>query len=49
VLARPNKWSKQLAEVHQNHDVHVVGVALDYMRIRMKSGLEGYIRIGALE
>jgi len=49
VLARPNKWSKQLAEVHQGHDVHVVGVALNYMRIEMKSGVQGYIRIGALE
>ena len=34
VLARPNKWAKQLAEVHQGHDVHVVGVALNYMRIQ---------------
>ena len=49
VLARPNKWAKQLAEVHQGHDVHVVGVALNYMRIQMKSGLEGYIAISALE
>jgi hypothetical protein len=49
VLARPNKWAKQLAEVHQGHDVHVVGVALNYMRIRMKSGLEGYITVSALE
>jgi hypothetical protein len=49
VLSRPNKWAKELAEVHQGHDVHVVGVALNYMRIRMKSGLEGYIAITALE
>jgi hypothetical protein len=49
VLERPNKWAKQLAIVHQGHDVHVVGVALDYMKIQMKSGLEGYIRAHALE
>jgi uncharacterized protein YgiM (DUF1202 family) len=49
VLARPNKWAKELAEVHQGHDVHVIGVALNYMRIQMKSGLEGYIAITALE
>ena len=49
VLARPNKWAKPLAEVHQGHDVHVVGVALSYMKIRMKSGLEGYIVTTALE
>ena len=49
VLERPNKWAKQLATVHQGHDVHVVGVALDYMKIQMKSGLEGYIATRALE
>lgn len=49
VLARPNKWARQLAEVHQGHDVQVIGVALNYMRIRMKSGLEGYITVKSLE
>lgn len=49
VLERPNKWAKQLAIVHQGHDVHVVGVALSYMKIQMKSGLEGYITTRALE
>jgi hypothetical protein len=49
VLERPNKWAKQLAMVHQGHDVHVVGVALSYMKIQMKSGLEGYITTRALE
>jgi hypothetical protein len=49
VLERPNKWAKQLAMVHQGHDVHVVGVALNYMKIKMKSGLEGYITVRALE
>jgi hypothetical protein len=49
VLERPNKWAKQLAMVHQGHDVHVVGVALSYMKIQMKSGLEGYIMTRALE
>jgi len=49
VLERPDKWAKQLATVHQGHDVHVVGVALSYMKIQMKSGLEGYITARALE
>jgi hypothetical protein len=35
--------------VHQGHAVHVVGIALSYMKIRMKSGLEGYIPSSALE
>jgi hypothetical protein len=49
VLEKPNRWAKKLAEVHQGHNVHVVGLALNYMRIRMKSGLEGFIPITALE
>jgi len=49
VLEKPNKWSKKLSEVHKGHNVHVVGVALDYTKIRMKSGLEGYIPMSALE
>jgi len=49
VLEKPNRWGKKLAEVHQGHNVHVVGIALNYMQIRMKSGLEGYIPTTALE
>ena len=49
VLDKPNRWARKLAEVHQGHNVHVVGVSLNYMRIRMKSGLEGYIPISSLE
>ena len=49
VLEKPNRWAKKLAEVHQGRNVHVVGLALNYMKIRMKSGLEGFIPISALE
>ncbi len=49
VLEKPNRWAKKLSEVHKGHDVHVVGIALNYMKIRMKSGLEGFIPITALE
>jgi hypothetical protein len=49
VLDAPNRWGRKLAEVHHGHAVHVIGVALNYMRIRMKSGLEGYISSSALE
>jgi hypothetical protein len=49
VLDKPNRWGKKVAEVHQTHNVHIVGVALNYMKIRMKSGLEGYIPSTALE
>ncbi len=49
VLDAPNHWGRELSEVHQGHAVHVVGVALSYMKIKMKSGLEGYIPASALE
>ena len=49
VLDKPNRWAKKVAEVHQGKNVHVVGLALNYTRIRMKNGLEGYIPITALE
>jgi hypothetical protein len=49
VLAEPNRWAKKVAEVHRGHDVHVIGVALGYMQIRMKSGLVGFIPASALE
>lgn len=49
VLDAPNRWGRKLAEVHQGHAVHVIGISLNYMRVRMKSGLEGYITSSALE
>jgi hypothetical protein len=49
VLDQPNRFGKKLAEVHKTHNVHVVGLALNYMKIRMKNGLQGYIPITALE
>jgi hypothetical protein len=49
VLSQPNRYGKKLSEVHQGHDVHVIGVSMNYVRIRMKSGLEGYIPMTAAE
>jgi uncharacterized protein YgiM (DUF1202 family) len=49
VLDVPNRWGKKVSQVHQGHAVHVVGVALNYMKIRMHSGMEGYIPSSALE
>ncbi|MBF6570085.1 MAG: hypothetical protein IVW54_14545 [Candidatus Binataceae bacterium] len=49
VRAEPNQWAAKLAAVHRGHDVHIIGMALSYMKIRMKNGLEGYIPTTALE
>jgi uncharacterized protein YgiM (DUF1202 family) len=49
VYDKPNRWAKKVSEVHKGHSVHVVGLALSYMKIKMKSGLEGFIPTSALE
>ena len=49
VLSQPNRYGKRLSEVHQGHDVHVIGVSMNYLKIRMKNGLEGYIAMTATE
>jgi hypothetical protein len=49
VLASPNHAAKKVAEVHKGKNVHVVGVALSYMKIQMKDGTEGFIPISALQ
>jgi len=49
VLDAPNKWGKKVAEVHQGHNVQVTGIALNYLQIKMKSGLVGYIPMTAVQ
>lgn len=49
VLDAPNKWARKLSEVHRQHNVHAVGIALNYMRIRMKSGVTGFIPVSSLQ
>jgi len=49
VYSQPNRWGSVLAQVHQGHDVHVVGSALSYVKIQMKSGLEGFVPMTALQ
>jgi hypothetical protein len=49
VLSAPSRYGNKLAAVHKGHSVHVVGVSLNHMKIKMKNGLEGYIPISALE
>lgn len=49
VLDAPNRFGKKLAEVHHGHAVHVVGISLNYLKIKMHSGLEGFIPSSALE
>lgn len=49
VVDAPSRFGKKLSEVHKGHAVHVTGVALSYLQIRMRSGLLGFIPASALE
>jgi Bacterial SH3 domain len=49
VLSQPNRYGKKLSEVHQGHDIHAIGVSMNYIKIRMKSGLEGYVPMTVAE
>ncbi len=49
VLDKPTHWATKVSAVHRGHNVHVIGMALNYAKIKMKSGLEGYIPISALQ
>jgi hypothetical protein len=49
VLSEPSHYGKKISEVHRGHDVHVVGLSLNYMKIRMRDGVEGFIPATALE
>ncbi len=49
VLEKPNRWAKKVSEVHRGYYVHVIGIALNYMQIKMKNGLVGFIHVTALQ
>jgi hypothetical protein len=49
VYDRPNRWGKKLSEVHRGHSIHVIGIALEYLKIKMKDGTEGFVPTVALQ
>jgi hypothetical protein len=49
VYAQSHLSSQQLTTVHRGRNVHVVGVEFSFLKIRMKSGLEGFIPVQAVE
>jgi hypothetical protein len=48
VFDQPNRWSRRISEVHTGFLVHVIGVAPGYVKIVMRSGLEGYVSTKAV-
>jgi hypothetical protein len=49
VYSEPNRWAKHVAQVHKGHNVHVVGITPNYIKVKMKRGLEGFVPIAAVE
>jgi hypothetical protein len=49
VVSEPSRYGHKVSEVHRGHDVHVVATSLNYLKIRMKDGLEGFIPMSAVE
>jgi len=49
VRADPTRWGAPIAEVHKGHNVQVVGVSLNYLKIKMRNGREGYVVDSAFE
>jgi hypothetical protein len=49
VYSAPNEFAGKVAEVHRGRYVHVVGQALNYLKIRMKDGTEGYVPMAAAQ
>jgi hypothetical protein len=49
VVSEPSRYGHKLSEVHRGHDVHVVATSLNYLKIKMKDGLEGFIPMSAVE
>jgi hypothetical protein len=49
VFATPNQFGNKVAEVHRGRYVHVVGMALNYLKIHMKDGTEGFVPMTAAQ
>jgi len=49
VYEKPNRFAKKVAEVVRGRPVKVTGVALDYVRIRLRSGVVGFLPMSALQ
>jgi hypothetical protein len=49
VFATPNQMGAKVAEVHRGKYIHVIGEALNYLKIRMKDGTEGFVPMTAAQ
>jgi hypothetical protein len=49
VYEKPSQHSRRVAELHTPGDVQVIGIAPDYLNVRMRSGIEGFAPTTAFE
>jgi hypothetical protein len=49
VYQKPNRFARKVADVVPGKPVKVTGIALDYVRIRLRSGVVGFLPMSALQ
>ncbi|MGH7864497.1 MAG: hypothetical protein ACREQB_05880 [Candidatus Binataceae bacterium] len=49
IYERPNRFSKKVGDVVHGKGVKVTGIALNYLRVKLRSGVAGFVPISALE
>jgi hypothetical protein len=49
VFGKASRYSSRVAEVRTPGQVNVIGVAPNYLKVRMRSGVEGFVPAAAFE
>jgi len=49
IYERPNRFAKQVGAVVQGKAVKVTGIALNYLSVKLRSGVVGFVPISALQ
>jgi D-arabinose 1-dehydrogenase-like Zn-dependent alcohol dehydrogenase len=49
IYERPNRFAKKVGEIVRRKPVKVTGIALNYLRVKLRSGVVGFVPISALQ
>lgn len=49
LLDEPNRWGSEVLEVHKGRQIHVIGIAPGYLKVKTASGVEGFVSVKAVE
>ncbi len=49
IYERPNRFARTVGEVVHGKGVKVTGIALNYLRVKLRSGVVGFVPISALQ